>query len=104
MKKIRWAFGGKSGYEAMLQEMKDWKTEVNEVLDAIKLLQDKVKEEDRQLYKQLFDAGGIGVQRAYVMDGIINRTSGTSIFNRGATGDLHSTHVDALFVLQHLTD
>jgi len=84
--KVRWTFGRKSGYEAILQELKAWQSEVHDVVDAIKLLQDEEKEEDRALYKRLFEVGGIGVQRADVMDDVVH--------DRGAAASLQETDID----------
>ncbi|KZV69915.1 hypothetical protein PENSPDRAFT_685932 [Peniophora sp. CONT] len=69
--KLRWTFKGKSGYEAVLQEMADWRREVHDVVDAMKLLQEDENDEDRVLYKQLFEVcGGPGVRSADAMDAV----------------------------------
>jgi hypothetical protein len=77
MDKLRWTFQGKSGYEAILHEMGEWRSEVRDVVDAIKLLQDEEKEEDRQLYKQLFEVGGgPGVRSADAMEDVLQGRTG----------------------------
>lgn len=78
--KLRWTFKGKSGYEAILQEMAEWRSDVRDVVDAIKLLQDGEKEEDRSLYKQLFSVcGGPGIQSASRMDDALRGRESQSI-------------------------
>ena len=73
MGKLRWTFKGKSGYGAILQEMAEWRREVHDVVDAIKLLQEDEKEEDRGLYKWLFeDCGGVGIRCADKMDDVLH--------------------------------
>ena len=73
MGKLRWTFKGKSGYGAILQEMAEWRREVHDVVDAIKLLQEDEKEEDRGLYRRLFeDCGGVGIRCADKMDDVLH--------------------------------
>ena len=87
--KLRWTFKGKSGYEAILHEMAEWRSEVRDVVEAIKLLQEEEKEEDRNLYKQLFgECGGEGVRRADQM--------GDTLHSRG--GQLIPTRRDPLII------
>jgi hypothetical protein len=73
MKKLRWAFGGKSGYGAILQELKQWEDEVAHVITAMKLRQDR--DTDPALYKRLF-ATSIAVQRADEMDDLLHGRPG----------------------------
>jgi hypothetical protein len=76
--KLRWTFGGKSGHEAVLAEMEKWRSDLYLVVTAIKLLQEEEKNEDRDLYNQLFreDVGGRAVHSANVMDEVL-RGSGS---------------------------
>ncbi|KAF7967998.1 hypothetical protein HWV62_32194 [Athelia sp. TMB] len=75
--KLRWTFKGKSGYEAILHEMAEWRSEVRDVVDAMKLLQEEDKEEDRSLYKRLFEVcGGPGVRSADVMNDMLRGRGG----------------------------
>ncbi|KIK65975.1 hypothetical protein GYMLUDRAFT_239644 [Collybiopsis luxurians FD-317 M1] len=77
--KLRWTFKGKSGYEAILHEMAEWRREVHDVVDIIKLLQEEEKEEDRKLYKQLFEkCGGAGIRSADMMDDVLHGRGDTS--------------------------
>lgn len=75
--KLRWTFKGKSGYEAILHEMAEWRSEVRDVVDIMKLLQEEEKEEDRKLYKQLFGlCGGPGIRSADMMDDVLHGRGG----------------------------
>jgi hypothetical protein len=48
--KMRWTFGGKSGHEAILEEMEKWRSDLYAVVTAIKLLQEEEQAEARDLY------------------------------------------------------
>jgi len=70
--KLHWNFKGKSGYKAVLYEMTEWESGVHRVVEAIKLLREVEKKEDRRLYKQLIEkCGGVGIRRADKMDDIL---------------------------------
>ena len=71
--KIRWTFGGKSGHEAILEEMEKWRSDLYAVVTAIKLLQEEEQDEARDLYNQLFaeEVGGRAVHSANVMDELV---------------------------------
>ncbi|KAJ3761246.1 hypothetical protein EV360DRAFT_80416 [Lentinula raphanica] len=53
--KLRWTFRGKSGFEAILQELNDWQSRAWFIIGAMKLLQEPDgSEEERALYRKLF--------------------------------------------------
>jgi hypothetical protein len=76
--KLRWTFGGKSGYEAILKEMRDWKLDLSGVVEAIKFLQSPEKREEQVLFRKLFEIGGSGVRQADVMDRVLSERMGQS--------------------------
>lgn len=77
--KLHWNFKGKSGYKAILYEIAEWESGVHRVVEAIKLLREVEKKEDRSLYKQLFgECGGVGIRRADKMDGILHEPESQS--------------------------
>jgi len=75
IKKLRWSFGGKNGYEAIIQEMKEWRSELNEVITAIKLIQDTTDATEgpkgRDCHRRLFRLGGAGLRQAGIMEDIL---------------------------------
>ncbi|KAL0563801.1 hypothetical protein V5O48_018263 [Marasmius crinis-equi] len=95
--KLRWTFKGKSGYEAILHEMAGWRSEVRDIVDIIKLLQEEEKEEDRNLYKQLFGVcGGTGIRSADAMDDVLH--------GRGDASELPAVDNDTLSNLEAETN
>jgi len=71
--KLRWTFGGKSGHDAILQELKEWEGEVNNIIIAMKLRQDR--NTSPALYKRLFETS-IAVRCADMMDDVLHERSG----------------------------
>lgn len=73
VKKIRWTFGGKTGFEAILKEMQENQNALNYVITAIKLCVESgsLTAEERPLAKKLYAAGGEGIRRADIMEDVV---------------------------------
>jgi hypothetical protein len=77
--KLRWTFGGKSGFEGILQEMREWRSDLHDIIDMIKFLHDSDKADDQSLYKRLFNIGGQAARNADEMDDIYHGRIGLSL-------------------------
>ena len=68
--RMHWTFRGKSGYEAILQELQEWQSRAQFGITSMKLRQEMDEKSDREIYQKLFEMGGVDVRRADELDDI----------------------------------